>query len=201
MATRDDILTLLLRETLTINELAQRLELARNAIVLPIQQLEAEGVVIGSTRKEKRAGKPALEYRLAEGTEDVSSTAYPPFSELLMESLPEHLTTTQIADLMDNVGKKMAGRLDTKRDHGFDERLKAATDFVDDLGAATLVERSETGTIVRSFSCPLGRAVRREPCVCKAVSAFFAAATGGRVKQQCKHEDRLECRFLIETRH
>lgn len=199
MATRDDILTLLRRETLTINELAQRLDLARNAIVLPIQQLEADGVVVGSTRREKRAGKPALEYRLAQGTEDVASTAYPPFAELLMDSLPQHLTRRQIADLMENVGQKMAAKLDTRNAGDFSERLKAATDFVDELGAATLVERSETGAVVRSFSCPLGRAVRREPCVCEAVAAFFATVTGANVEQRCKHADRLECRFLIES--
>lgn len=199
MATRDDILTLLRRETLTINELAQRLGLARNAIVLPVQQLEADGVVVGSTRKEKRAGKPALEYGLAQGTEDVASSAYPPFAELLMEALPAHLTRRQIADLMESVGQRMAGKLNTANTVDFDERLKAATDFVDELGAATLVERSETGAIVRSFSCPLGRAVRREPCVCEAVSAFFATVTGARVEQRCKHADRLECRFLVEA--
>ena len=197
MTTRNEILSLLRRDPLTISELADRLDLARNAIVLPLQQLEAEGLVEGTTRKEKRAGKPALEYSVAPGQEDVASRAYPPFTEILMEVLPEQLSGSQMKRLMHQVGQKMAARLQPDERQSFDKRLKLATDFVDNLGAETVVETQDECTVIRSYSCPLARAVRQQPCVCHAVSTFFAQVTGKKVKQQCNRDGQLICEFVI----
>lgn len=199
MSTRDDILAILRRETLTIRELAQRLGLARNAIVLALQHLGADGLVTSGPRKEKRAGKPALQYSAAPGREDVASSAYPPFAELLMAALPAHLKPGDIEQLMKIVGRRMAGDLGVAADAPFAARLQAAIDQVNDLGAAAVVTREDGGTVVRSFSCPLARVVRREPCACEAVAAFFADVTGVNVEQRCQRGETLVCEFLIEA--
>ena len=200
MSTRDEILAILRRETLTIRELAGRLGLARNAVVLALQQLSADGLVVSSARKEKRAGKPALQYAAAPGREDVASSAYPPFAEQLVAALPDHLGPRDVAALMTTIGRRMADQLDVDDSLPFAARLQAVVAEVNALGAAAVVTRSDDdrATVVRSFSCPLARVVRRQPCACDAVAAFFAKVTGAHVEQRCRRDAALVCEFVIE---
>ncbi len=197
MSTRADILTVLRRESLTIRELADRLQLTRNAIVLAIQHLTGEGLVAGRPRKEKRAGKPALEYVAVPGREDVASKAYPAFAELLIEVLSEELEAEQLTQLMRRVGRKMTEQLGDNRSPNVAGRLDTAVAFVNRLGAEATVAATEDGLAVQSFSCPLARAVRKQPCVCEAMATFFAEATGAVVRSCCDRTDKLICRFEV----
>lgn len=199
MSTKDEILSLLRRDALTVTELSARLDVTRNAVIVPLRQLEADGLVEGSERRARRVGKPAVEYAAVAGREDVASRAYPPFAELLLQALPEQLSREQIQHLMLQVGQKMAGHLDLEERQAFSDRLKAATDFADSVGAETVVETTEEGAVVRSYSCPLGRAVRQEPCVCSVMEAFFAKVTGAEVDEQCERGDKLLCKFVIKA--
>ena len=197
MSTKDDILTLLRRDSLTVAEMSARLGVTRNAVILPLKQLEATRLVDGVESKRGGVGKPAVKYRAVPGHEDVSSLAYPAFAELLVETLSEEMTPNGVSRTMQTVGRKMAARLDSDRPSGFAERLDAARAFVDSVGAATVVEQKDGVTIVRSFSCPLARAVRREPCVCSAIARFFAEVTGVAVEERCIRGDTLICQFAI----
>ncbi|MEM9557856.1 MAG: transcriptional regulator [Acidobacteriota bacterium] len=197
MSTKEHLVSLLRREALTVNELAQRLGITRNAVIVPLRQLEAAQLVVGTERREKRVGKPALEYAVVAGQEDLASRAYPPFAELLLQTLPDYLGRQQIDALMQKVGRQMAASLRTPPTAEFAARLKIAIDFADQLGAETVVERTDSGAVVRSYSCPLGRAVRREPCACSCIAAFFAAVTEAQVDEQCERGERLRCQFLL----
>ncbi len=201
MSTKNDISSMLQREALTVTELVKRLDVTRNAVIVPLRQLEAEGLVFGVERRAKRVGKPAMEYAAVAGHEDIASSAYPPFAELLLRSLPDHLRPEQIACVLKQVGQKMAAELEKHRDADseatFQERLQVATNFADSVGADTVVEKTGGSTVVRSYSCPLGRAVRAEPHVCSVIASFFASATGGQVNEQCDRGKKLICKFAI----
>ena len=198
MTTMDKILSLLRKETLTVTELVARLGVTRNAVIVPLRQLESRGLVSGKARSEGRVGKPALEYAAVPGREDESSSAYPAFASLLVETLHENLDAEQIQTLMDRVGQKMASHLDVKHLKSFSERLKSATEFADSLGADTLVDLNAEGAIVRSFSCPLGRSVRKDSSVCGVIAAFFSNVTGSKVEECCDRGQKLRCKFVIE---
>ena len=197
MSTRERILSLLRREAMTVPELSARLEVTRNAVIVPLRQLEADGLVEGKELREKRVGKPAVRYAAVPGREDVASRAYPSFAELMVQMLPQHLTRRRIRRLMQQIGHEMASLVDTDERSSFSERLKAATSFIDDMGAGTVVEATDKNTVVRSFSCPLGRAVRQEPCVCSMIATFLADVTGAQVDEQCDRSERLRCKFVI----
>lgn len=198
MSTRHAIISLLRTQTLTASELARDLDVTRNAIIVPLRQLEAEGIVEGIERKAKRVGKPALEYRVLPGHEDLISKAYPPFAETLMCVASEHLDRDQIEQLLTGVGRTLAKEVDVQSDWDIPRRLQAATSFLDRLGAGTRVDKIEGGSILRSFSCPLGRAVRQEPCVCRTVESFLSDVTGVKVTEKCSRGEELRCKFLIE---
>ncbi len=200
MATRDDILSLLRRGNLTTAELADRLGLSRNAVVVPLGHLISEGVIRQATvRRSGQAGKPAHEFEVVPGHEDKASTAYRPFVELLLTVIARQKTPAELEALMLDIGREMAAHTPQGDHLTFDERLAAARGVVDDLGAATELLSSEGRVMVQSHSCPLAAAVRKEPCVCKAVAAFFEAATGRKTKERCLREDKLTCRFEIEA--
>ena len=191
---------MLRRDHLTVNEMATMMGVSRNAIILPLRQLEAEGLVEAIENVRGKIGKPAVVYHAVAGFEDNESNAYPAFTELLLDALSEDQSTKEIERTMVNIGRKMALQLNVDEDAGFSTRLATARQFVDGLGANTAAERKEGTTIVRCFNCPLARAVRREACVCKAVSSFFAHATNMEVIESCIRDDKLVCQFkFIET--
>ncbi|WP_108882464.1 ArsR family transcriptional regulator [Anderseniella sp. Alg231-50] len=199
MSTRDDILSLLRRDAMTIPELLERLNVTRNAVIVPLKQLEADGLVEGETQRGKGVGKPAVRYSVVSGREDITSQAYPTFAELTMQTLAEQLPRDQVSQLMRQVGEKMATHLDVNGQSSLTGRLQAATDFLDTLGAETVVDTQQGNPVVRSFSCPLGRAVRQEPCVCSVVAAFLSDVTGTTVDEQCDRGEKLFCKFVVKA--
>lgn len=200
MTTREDILSQLRRDNLTTAELANRLGLSRNAVVLPLGQLESEGLVRrAALRRSGQAGKPAHEYEIVPGHEDAVSSAYRPFVELLLSVLPRYQTSEDIEKLMLDVGREMAMYIPSVKAKTFEDRVAAARALVDDLGAATELFVEEDSVFIESRSCPLATAVRKEPCICKAVAAFFEAATGRNTSERCVRRDKLTCRFEIEA--
>ena len=199
MSTKDEIVSLLSQQALTVAELATRLDVTRNAVMVPLRQLEAEGLVSGAERTAKRVGKPALEYRLKPGREDHLSKAYPPFVEVLMATASDQLPPSQLEELMLATGENMARGLEVDSSLSTRERLNIARRFLDGLGAETRLETDEAPPILQSFSCPLGRAVRKEGCVCLVVKAFLERVTGAQVSEQCSRAERLQCKFVIEA--
>lgn len=180
-----------------MNELTERLGLTRNAIIIPLKQLEADGLVQGQARRGKTAGKPATEYSGVPGTEDSESVAYKPFLQKMMGALPNYLAHNEIEALMGEIGTMLAQEVKTDVSDNFDARLTAALKFLDNVGAGTSKVEGDSHTTIHSYSCPLGKAVREDPCVCSAMERFFAEATGGSVREECKRDGRLLCTFII----
>ncbi|MGI9435107.1 MAG: MarR family transcriptional regulator, partial [Geminicoccaceae bacterium] len=88
MTTREDILSQLRRGNLTTTELADRLNLSRNAVVVPLGHLISEGLIRRATvRRSGQAGKPAHEFEVVPGFEDSISTAYRPFTGFILAAL------------------------------------------------------------------------------------------------------------------
>ncbi|MGI9507926.1 MAG: helix-turn-helix transcriptional regulator [Geminicoccaceae bacterium] len=200
MTTRDDILSQLRRGNLTTAELADRLSLSRNAVVLPLGHLISEGLVRrAAPRRSGQVGKPAHEFEIVPGHEDSISTAYRPFTNVMLTVLQRHQTAAEIEKLMLDIGREMASHMPPTDHQSFTDRLAAARTVVDDLGAATELIVDGDSVIVQSRSCPLATAVRKEPCVCKAVAAFFETVTGRQATERCIRDKTLTCRFEIEA--
>lgn len=198
MTTRDKILKLLREQPRTITELAEHLNLARNAISVQIDRLTADAIVLkGEIRQSESAGKPAREYLIAPGTEDQGSSAYQPFVESLLKTLPGHLDQKQRKLLLENVGRNMAKDVGFSNEGKLKQRIEKAIAVVNHLGATAELEEEKSNIVVKNISCPLASAVRSEPCVCDAVAAFFTEATGAKTKADCHYGEKLVCRYVI----
>ena len=197
MPTKDKILSLLRKQTLNVAQLAQILDITRNAVIVPLRQLEAENLVTTVEQRDRRVGKPALYYTATKGHEDEASQAYPAFAAALVGALPDYLTPDQLNDVMAQVGQVLSRNLTLSETTSKRERLRAAVDFVNVLGADPTLESTPGGTLLSSHSCPLAQAVRKEPCVCSVVSNFFETVVGVEVKECCDRGEKLHCRFAI----
>ncbi len=199
MTTRENLLTILRENPKTITELSNDLGLARNAITIQLDRLVRDGIVLkGDVRQVSSAGKPAQEYRIAPGTEDLYSTAYVPFIQSFLEILPEHLSEPERKALLEKVGKHMADQANINHNLSFYEKLQQALAIVNELGATAELIEEDDQFIVRNMSCPLARAVRKDPCVCHSVAAFFQAVTGSKTTAGCQIGEKLICRYIIK---
>jgi len=199
MSTKSEILTLVRRQPLTINELTQHLGMTRNAVVLPLRQLESAGLIRCEERRTTTAGKPPLQYAAVPGTEDSESRAYKPFAEAMMQVLPDHLSGQDMRAVMSEVGRTLAMQVETPPDADLHNRVQAAIGFLNDVGAEIVEEKTSKGVTIQSYSCPLAQLTRKEACTCAAVCSFFSHVTGGKVREKCRRDDRLICEFSISA--
>ena len=93
----------------------------------------------------------------------------------------------------------MATHVDVSGTDSVTQRLELARAFVDHLGAATTLEDGRDEIILRSHTCPLARAVRRDGCVCEAVASFLSEVTGTDVTEFCDRGPKLTCQFAIKA--
>jgi predicted ArsR family transcriptional regulator len=198
VSTKHDILSALRREPLTVTQLCERLGVTRNAINVQLKQLEAEG--LARRRKSVQTGspgKPAVLYEAAAGSEDSSSGAYRVFLLALLGVLQNHLDADRLAAVLDEAGRLLARESGLPANADFQHNLAQAMAAADSLGASTEAVPDGEAIVVRNYSCPIAGAVRKTPCACKALAAFFSEATGRPAVDQCLREGRLVCQYRI----
>lgn len=199
MTTKTDILSLLQREPLTVAQLCEHLAVTRNAIIVQLKQLEAEGLVRRSkVRLPNVVGKPPVVFEAAPGSEDVSSTAYQILLMSLLGVMKDRYGQQELGDLMDQTGRQLAQSAGLSKPADFESGLRAAMAAADSLGASTEAVVQDDGVMVRNYTCPVGSLVRNEQCVCRAMASFFSEATGRAATDQCIRGDRLVCQYFIE---
>ncbi|MGD9670931.1 MAG: helix-turn-helix transcriptional regulator [Hyphomicrobiaceae bacterium] len=198
-STRRQILDLISRRPQTVAELGGQLDVTRNAIVVQLQQLEADGLVRrGKRQRTGGAGKPGYDYEIVPGTEDRLSLAYRPLLEQLVAVLGRRLSAGTVAEILEEAGRELARSAGLSRFEDPRARIKQAVATVNSLGAcAEIVDDGTGAVVVENRRCPFASAVRREACVCVAAAAFFREATGLPFEQKCLHGDTLTCRYVV----
>lgn len=198
MSTKENILSALRREHLSVAGLCQRLGVTRNAINVQLKQLSAAGLVrTVPVAHRGQLGKPALVYEAAPHSEDIASNAYQPFLSSLLRTVSGRIDGTALKDVLDETGRQMARQAGLCASLDFEDGLEAAVKVAATLGASTEIVRQHDGVMVRNYSCPIGTVVRGEPCACRVMAAFFAEATGRPVTERCRREERLICQYWI----
>lgn len=196
--TRRQILDLISRRPQAVAELAAQLDVTRNAIVVQLQQLEADGFIRrGQRQRSGGVGKPGYEYEIVPGTEDRLSEAYQPLLEQLIGVLGRRLPAGTVAEILEEAGRGLARGAGISARVDPQERLRRAVAIVNSLGAcAQIVDEGAGRLVVENRRCPFASAVRRDACVCVAAAAFFREATGLPFEQNCERGERLTCRYV-----
>ncbi|HKT60164.1 MAG TPA: hypothetical protein VJQ46_08945 [Gemmatimonadales bacterium] len=190
-----EIIALLRREAMTVEDLAHALGLTGNAVRQQLAVLERDSLV---EQGEPRRGvsKPARTYVLTAEAELLLSRAYAPMLAQLLHVLDERLEPVEFHRLMREVGRRLlANRPRPTGDAR--QRAEAASALLNELGGQSHVERQNGGLFIRGDGCPLSAATQRHPEVCSAVESLLAEFTGIPVARRCDGGDRPRCCFEV----
>lgn len=199
-ATRARLLVLLREGAWTVDDLATRLGVTRNAVRFHLAALQSGGTI----RKEgvlrrPSAGKPADVYTLTSEAEASFSRAYAPVLAACLEELRETNSTAQLIAFLRRVGKRLAADL-APPSGPLRSQVAGASRLLNALGGVTAVEKSGDGYHIVGRACPLSHAVERDHCVCAAVTALVAELVDADVAERCDRSGRPRCHFEISSR-
>jgi predicted ArsR family transcriptional regulator len=199
--TRGQILGLLRRGQMTVDELAQAIGVTDNAVRLHLTALERDGLARGvGLRREGGVGKPATLYGIVPEAESAFSRAYEPVLTTLLVTLAGRLGERELSDLLRDVGRQLAAT-SVSANASLEQRVRAAAAVLDTLGADTEVEQAgANGYVVRGFACPLSRSVAQCPPLCGAVEELVAGITKAKVQERCDRSNTPRCSFLVTPR-
>jgi predicted ArsR family transcriptional regulator len=197
-STRGQVVALLRRGERTVEELAIALGLTDNAIRNHLAALERDGLIrqLG-VRRRPGAGKPAVLYELHPDTAPLLSRAYPPVLGTVVDVLVEELPADRAAEMLREVGRRLARRSAIAAGGTLEARTRAAAEVLEALGGDVEVERAEGGQVIRGSGCPLSAVVCHRPEVCTAVEAMISEIAGAPARSRCQHGERPRCCFEV----
>jgi predicted ArsR family transcriptional regulator len=199
-STRGQIVTLLRRSNLTVEDLARALDLTDNGVRVHLAVLERDGIVRqrGSVRRSSGGGKPAYVYELTLEAEDLFPKAYEPTLGRLLDVLAERLGPEESEALLRSVGRRLAEEHSTRAD-GAHARLESAVEALNELGGLAELEEQDGAVVIRGYSCPLAGVTPDHPDVCRMAETLVAELAGVPVHERCDRGERPRCCFEIAT--
>jgi len=181
----------------TLDQLAGELGLTRTAVRLHLAALERDGLVVRGGLQAGRT-KPSHVYVLTSEAEQQLSRAYIPVLTQLLHVLSERLTPDEFDTTMRAVGRELLA--DRRRARGsVRERVKAASQLLDQLGGLTEVREEDGQLIIQSHGCPLAATAAHHPETCSAMESFVSEFVGAAVRQRCDRRERPRCCFQISA--
>ena len=193
-STRGKIVTLLRRESQTVEELARALDLTDNAVRAHLMVLERDGLV--QQRGSRRgSSKPAYVYSLTPAAEELFPKAYGPVLRQLLETLNERLTAEEVEALMQATAHRLAA-LWSIPPGTVHARLERAVEILNELGGLTELERHDGTHVIQGHSCPLATVVPGHPEVCRLTASLLTELVGVPVQEHCDRDEKGRCRFV-----
>ena len=195
-STRGRIVSLLRGDSLTVNELAEALDLTDNAVRAHLVTLERDGLVRQSgVRRGFR--KPHFAYKLTHEAERLFPKAYHVLLNRLISVLNARLGAKAITELLREVGRSLAEQQSSAK-RSLETRARDAVKALEALGGAARIEKEENKLVIRSGSCPLAAAVSEHPEVCQLAEALMTEIVGVPVREKCDRNGPPQCRFEIK---
>ena len=194
-STRGQIITLLRRNSHTVDELAQALGLTDNAVRAHLATLERDGIV--QQRGVRRgSGKPSAVYELAPAAEQLFPKAYDQVLQQLLDVVGERLTPDEVETLLRAVGRRMA--LEWKVPSGdLRVRLGGAIEVLNELGGMAELEADNDHSYIRSYSCLFAAVVPGHPEVCRLAETLLTELVGESVQAHCHIDGVPRCLFTV----
>lgn len=196
--TRGQIILLLRQKPCTVADLAEELDLTKNAVRAHLATLERDGLVhqIG-----EQAGfrKPHFSYELTMEAGDLFSKAYGPVLNQVVAVLKDRLGVEQTEAVFREVGLRIAPPQEKNEGSGFEERLEQSLKSIEKLGGQAVIAREEGKVFIRSAGCPLSAATADHGEICKMLETILSEIIGTPVQQACRRESSPQCCFEIQV--
>lgn len=197
-STRGQVVAMLRRSPLTVDDLARALALTDNAVRAHLTTLERDGIVRASgVRRTEQAGKPATVYELTPDAEALFSRAYAPVLAAVLEEVVAQLPPEQSGAFLDSVGRRLAASVMPPPGVSLEARVHVAVGVLEGLGGAVELEDRDGAPVIRGCGCPLSAVVAGRPETCRLVEALLSEVVGAKVRQRCNHGERPSCCFEL----
>jgi predicted ArsR family transcriptional regulator len=194
-STRGRIVMLLRRDSRTVDELAQILNMTDNAVRAHLATLERDGFVqqLGERRG---SSKPAFIYELSADAEQLFPKAYGPVLRQLLEVLSEEMTADEVEALMRRTGRRLAEQQHLPAGD-LQSRLQMAANVLNELGGLAELEQRNGSFYIHGYSCPLAAVVPGHPEVCRLAETLLTELVGQSVKECCNGNGPAHCCFSV----
>lgn len=181
--TRQDILNLLKREEMNVNELSEKLGVSPTGTRQHLMILEKDGL-IKSVPLKGAMGRPKYVYSLTEKADNLFPKAYDDFLEWVIKEIVELEGEKKARELFQKIAKKRAAMLKGQFEgKGLEERIQLLTGLLDESGCYAEYSKDGNGYTIKEYNCVLKRLVGRYgSVVCAHDVAFFEALLGEKVK-------------------
>lgn len=197
---QEQILALLLNASngLSIDDMAAKLDISRNAVkqhlvVLEKQQLVKEGILTST------GGRPARCYALTEQGVNHFPKQYAWFCNLLLNDLAAEMTPESLEKMMWNMGVKLANSLAPQFGHkNTQQKLEALVELMQSLGYHAELEQQEGGQSIKAVNCVYHDLAQQHPALCHFDQALITTLLEKPVEQiSCMAKKDCACRFNI----
>ena len=172
----------------TLNQAAKQTGLSRTTLREHFTNLEYEGYVQRSSKREGR-GRPELVFKLT----DSGHRLFPSSDGLLLRSLISHLKTHKKEDYLDSFfseywnkrTEEAKHRLKSEQAKTIEDKIKILQNYLEEQGFMPNILVADSGTLViEECNCPFTNTVKETRLPCKLEAKFlqdFFAATLDRV--------------------
>jgi len=182
---------------MTVEALAQALEISRNAVRQHLTSLERDGLVArGKTRSS--GGRPEQLYVLTGEGSERFPRQYSWFSELLLRLLQAQTGRAglgeKLAELGRSVGASMTSRL--SGESGSEERIASIAAIMQEIGYDAVAKTGEGEKLIEAHNCVFHKLAAECPEVCSFDIALLSTCSGNRVEHSnCMVRGGDACRF------
>lgn len=202
---QQEMLQLLLRnkEGLTADELAQQLQITRNAVRQHLAALENDRLVAqGQTRPS--GGRPQQLYILTEAGKECFPRRYSWFAQLLLESIKQESGADALGERLEQLGSSVAQQVRSQHP-GLTtpaERITRLAEVMNQLGYDASLSQSDEGDgIIEADNCVFHALAQQTPEVCRFDRALMAGFTDCDIdQQQCMAKGGNVCRFRLKAK-
>jgi predicted ArsR family transcriptional regulator len=192
--TRGRIITLVRGTTMTVNDLAQKLELTDNAVRANLLSLERDGL-IRQSGLQRGTRKPHFAYELTVEAENLFPKAYDTLLNQLLAVLKGRLTPKTLKQVLREVGRSLAGNQTSGGN--LESRVGKGLMALEAMGGSARLEKEDGKLFIRSGSCPLATAVAEHPEVCQLAESLLSRVIGETVRERCNREGAPRCTFEV----
>jgi DeoR family transcriptional regulator, suf operon transcriptional repressor len=199
---QEQILSLLLatKTGLSIDEIAEKQAISRNAVKQHMVVLEKEQL-IKAAHLNATKGRPARCYVLTEQGINHFSKQYSWFCNLVLTELKEEMGANAFTGFMQRLGQKIAESLAPQfTDKNAEQKAETLAMIMQNLGYQVSVEHAEESTTINAVNCVFHDLAQEHTELCEFDRTLIRTLLDNPVEQtECMAKQGCACRFKTKT--
>ena len=199
---RDRILGILLRseEPLSVQALAVRLQISRNAAHQQIAALEREGLIERASAIRTK-GRPSQGFRLSSAGSGTFPRQYGLIARQLLAELSRHLPPAALRAALNRIGTGLAQSLSSDAALDPDRVVESVAGLMRELGYESSTVEGPDGPEIEARNCVFHDLAMADSTICEVDLALLQSLTGRPVEhRRCMAHGERSCRFAFGSR-